>query len=245
MRNYWLIFLLVISWSACQKEEDTERPFVIIDSPVEGALVETQGGLLLEATLGDNSGLLQFKLVLNGIDSANGVAADSTYSIIFIDALPDQKNYILQQQFDLPDSTFNGFYYVVLSCLDIEGNESIKDTVRFQIANSIDSEPPQFNVTGPEDSDTLNFGQGFTVLGSTTDSQSLIYSDIYVGRTDGSDTVLYFTFPEPVNNTIDFTSIGWYLQADSSWSEGAYHMYITSWDNYSGASYEVPFYVFY
>ena len=248
MRIVWLFLLVISAFSACQKVDDTERPVASINSPIDGAIVQTQDGLLLQASLVDNTGLLQFKIVVSGVDSSNDISADSTYATTFIDALPKETSHFLEHLVELPDTTFNGFYYAVLSCLDVEGNESIKDTVRFQVINSIDSEPAQFNVSGPVELDTMSLGQGFSIQGTTTDSRSLVFSDMYVGKigaTSSSDTILYFKFTEPVDNTIDYNSIGWFVQVDSSWNQGAYHMYVTGWDNYSGASYEVPFYVFY
>lgn len=236
----------MVGLGACQESSDFEKPIAVIESPETSETVTTDDNLRLVATLTDNTGLLQFKLTINGVDSLNDVGADSTFSYIYVDGVPDKaKAWYLDEIIELADSTFNGYYEVRLSCIDIEGNESLKDTVVFKIRNSIDSEPPQFNVTGPTPSDTLTIGQGFSIAGATTDSQSLIYSDIYVGRTNGSDTILYFEFPNPIDNTIDYNSIGWFFPVDSTWSKGAYRMYITAWDNYSGVSHEIPFYVSY
>lgn len=229
---------------ACQEEKDLEIPAVRIDLPGSGDVVTTGDGLRLVATLTDNNGLLQYKLTINGIDSVNGVAADSTISMVYVEGIPDEnRSYFIDEVIPLADSTFNGYYQATLECIDVEGNLSLRDTVNFFIRNSIDSEPPVFNVIGPVSGDTLTIGEGFSITGSTSDSQSLIYSDIYVGTTDGVNAVLEFEFGNIVDNTVDYNSIGWYLPVDSTWVEGSYHMFITSWDNYSGVSYEVPFYV--
>ena len=239
-------FVILLGLNACQQTTDIERPEVVIENPTSGGSVTTNDDLRLVATLTDNNGLLQYKLTINGIDSLNDVGADSTFSLIYVGGIPDKaKAWYLDELIELSDTTFNGYYEARLTCVDIEGNQALQDTVLFRIVNSIDSQPPQFNVTGPAVSDTLGFGQGFSIAGSTTDSQSLIYSDIYVGRTNDSDTILYFAFRNPIDNAIDYNSIGWYFQVDSTWNQGAYHLYITSWDNYSGVSHEIPFYVFY
>ncbi|MFM1874476.1 MAG: hypothetical protein RL266_213 [Bacteroidota bacterium] len=245
-RNFFLTLLSISGLVACQQTIDIEKPISEIENPTSGSVVYTNDGLRLVATLSDNTGLLQYKWTINGIDSLNDVGADSTFSYIYIDGVPSkEKTWYLDELFTLSDTIFNGHYELRLSCIDIEGNESLKDTVVFQIRNSIDSQPPQFSVTGPQAADTLNFGQGFSISGSTYDTQSLVYSDIYVGRTNGSDTILYFEFPNPIDNTVDYNSIGWYLQVDSTWTKGAYHLSITSWDNYSGVSHMIPFHVFY
>lgn len=245
MRSILICVALAVAIIGCQTENDLERPTVEINLPIAGDVVTTNDGIRLVATLTDNTGLLQYKLTLNGIDSLNGIAADSTISMIFIEGILDEnKAYYIDQIIPLPDSTFNGYYQATLECIDIEGNLSLRDTVNFMISNSIDSDPPEFNVVGPTYGDTLMPGEGFGISGNTTDSQSLIYSRIYVGTVDGSFSLIDFEFANIIDNTVDYNSIGWYLQVDTTWTEGAYHMYITSWDNYSGVDYEVPFYVF-
>jgi len=239
-----LFFSLVIV--GCKVIDDSEKPEVIIESPLTGEIVTTDSNLRLVATLSDNTGLLQYKLTLNGIDSMNDVGRDSTFSIILIEGVSDKvQTFYLDKLIELDDTTFNGHYQLTISCVDIEGNESIRDTVLFQIKNSIDSEPPIINVGGPT-KDTMKLGQGFVLSGTITDSQSLIFSDLYIGRTDLSDTALFVTFPWIHNNIIDYTN-DWsnWIQVDSTWSQGQYHAYYTAWDNYSGVSKSIPFYVKY
>lgn len=197
------------------------------------------------ATLTDNTGLLQYKITLNGIDSLNDVGRDSTLSVILIDGIPDKVGtFYLDKLIELSDTTFNGHYQLTLSCVDVEGNESYRDTVRFQIKNSIDSEPPVFDVAGPTE-DTLGFGQGFGLSGTIKDSRSLIYATIYIGKADGSDTLYWFDFPVVQNNEVSFASGQPYFLVDSIWTQGQYHVYYTAWDNYSGVSRSIPFYVKY
>lgn len=242
-----VIFLVVLlGFMACENEQDLDLPINTILSPVNDGVVRTGEGLNLVAEFSDNNELLQFKFEIDGIDSLNGISSDSTFLYIYIDGFNGgTQNTILSLNIPLSDSVFNGFYTVKLSSVDAEGNLSLADTVRVQIKNSIDSIPPVFNVSGPTAEDTLGFGDGFSISGSTSDTQSLIYSDIFVGRTNGSFEVLNFEFSFIENNTVDYNSIGWYFQVDSTWAQGDYHLYITSWDNYSGASFEVPFHVSY
>ena len=246
MIKYAIYFLtLAAVFIGCQESVDVEKPTVIIELPAENGIVTTNDNLRLVATLSDNTGLLQYKMTLKGIDELNDIGADSTYSIIYIDGFSDRpKTLFFDEVYELADSTFNGFYRLTLSCIDVEGNESIRDTVEFQIQNSIDSESPIFNVGGPN-RDTLTIGNGFSPTGIITDSQSLIYASIYIGRTDGSDTLHWFDFPSIENNEVSFeTGQGWYV-VDSTWTQGSYHLYFTAWDNYSGVSHEIPFQVKY
>ena len=246
MKQTLQLLLFCILLFGCQEIDDNERPEVIIESPLQGEIITTDSNLRLAATLTDNSGLIQYKITINGIDSLNDVGADSTFSIIYIDGVPDKaETFYLDQLIELSDTTFNGYYELTLSAVDVEGNESIRDTVLFQIKNSIDSEPPIIDTGGPT-ADTLGFGQGFVLSGTVTDSQSLIFSDIFIGRSNFSDTIRFVTFPWVTNNTIDYDSqFSWYHQVDSTWSQGQYHIYSTAWDNYSGVSKSIPFYVKY
>ncbi len=240
------ILFLAVGIAGCNEVSDTEKPAVEIESPSDGEIVTTIDNLRLVATLSDDTGLLQYKLTISGIDSLNDVGADSTLHLIFVEGVANgTKGIFLDETISLAESTFNGEYYATLTAIDIEGNEAIRDTVMFKIQNSIDSEPPVFNVGGPTAGDTLNFGEGFSVTGSVTDSQSLIYADIYVGRVDATFELVTFGFGNVQNNVVDYGSVGWFFQVDSTWSQGAYHMYFTAWDNYSGISHEIPFHVSY
>lgn len=246
MKTKFLSLLLIATIiTSCKKEADTDNPVASIDNPASGEAIYTNDGLRLVATLSDNTGLLQYKLTLSGIDSLNDVGADSTISMIFVDGIPDgNKAFYIDQVIPLHDSTFNGHYQVTLSCLDVEGNESLRDTVNFEIRNSIDFQPPIIDVGGPL-SDTLTYGQGFSPFGSIMDSQSLIYATIYMGKVDGTDTLHWFDFPVVQDNSIVFGAEQAWWAVDSTWAKGDYHIYCTAWDNYSGVSASVPFYVSY
>lgn len=246
MRILWLAALLATLFVGCQVDPDVEKPIVTIESPSNGVVVTTNEGIRLAATLADNAGLLQYKITISGIDSLNDVGSDSTLSFIYVGAVMNkEKTAYLDQLIELSPNTFNGQYQLTLACIDLEGNESLRDTVLFEIQNSIDSEPPVFSVTGMNAGDTLQFGEGFSPGGMITDSQSLIYSTIYVGRINGSFKVLEFEFANIQDNAVNFDGIGWYFQVDSTWAKGAYHLYYTAWDNYSGVSHTIPFNVTY
>ena len=242
-----LCSLLVIAAlaSACNTETDSERPTVDLESPADGEVVTTDSDLRLVATILDNTGLLQYKFTVAGIDSLNDVGADSTFSYIHVESIANGTSGIfLDELIPLDDNVFNGEYFATLTAIDVEGNEAFRDTVKFSIQNSIDSEPPVFNVGGVVAGDTLNFGEGVAVIGEVTDP-SLIFADIYVGRIDGSFELVSFGFSGVENNTVNYGGVGWYFEVDSTWSQGAYHMYFTAWDNYSGVSQEIPFHVSY
>lgn len=243
---FHFLFLAILA-VGCTKIDDTDKPIVLIDSPLEGDVITTNSGLRLLATLTDNTGLLQYKIVISGIDSLNGIGADSTFSVTLINGIPDKPGtFLLDYLVNLNDSTFNGHYQLTLSCVDVEGNEALRDTVLFQIQNSTDHTPPIIDVSSLSIPDTIRFGQGFALSGMVTDERSLIYSDIFIGRTNFSDTVRYTDFPWISNNTVDYTTdFSWFHQVDSTWSQGAYHIYYTAWDNYSGVSHTIPFYVKY
>ncbi|MFC2176080.1 hypothetical protein ACFLR1_03830 [Bacteroidota bacterium] len=238
--------LLCVTFGSCKPELDVELPVCKLELPEINDTVYTEDNLRLVASFSDNSGLLQYKLVLEGIDELNGIAADSVLSLIVVGDIPkDLKAFYLDEWVALSNSTFNGNMRAILSCLDTEGNESEKDTVDFSIRNSIDAIPPVINVSGPVNGSTIAFGQGFSTYGTVTDDQNLRYSDFYIGRTDYSDTILFKAFSSNTNNIVDYTTLGWWSQVDSSWSQGDYMMYLTAWDNYSGVSQTIPFHVSY
>lgn len=244
--QHLFFFLVLFVVSACNEVVDAERPTIAIDLPAQNDIVTTNDGLRIVATLTDDTGLLQYKLTLSGVDSENGVSSDSTSSFILVDGVPNnEKALYLDEVFPLSDTTFNGIYQVVLACIDVEGNESLNDTAQFAIKNNIDSDPPQFDVDPAGLQDTMTLENGFTILGTTTDAQNLIFSDIYVGTVGGGDTILYYAFDNVVNNAVEYTPVGWFFIVDSTWTQGDYHLNITSWDDYSGASYEFPFHVSY
>lgn len=245
MRNLLLVVCFVGFFTSCVKETDSEKPVVSIVTPAQDEVVFTADDLRIVAELSDNSGILQFKIVVSGIDSLNDIAKDTTYSIIYIDAVPDDAaQHSFDFTIDLPDSTFNGHYQLTMACVDVEGNQSYNDTVLFEIRNSFDSQPPSIDVFGPS-TDTLRFGEGFSPSGMITDDVDLTYASIYIGTTSGSDTLHWFDFPEVQNNEVSFNTGQNWWQVDSAWVQGSYHVYLTAWDRYSGVSHSIPFYVKY
>ncbi len=239
------LLLVAAVFAGCNEATDQEKPVVAIENPADGQTIATADDLRLVATVSDDTGLLQYKLTISGLDELNDVGADSTLHYIHVEGIQgDVKTIFLDETIELDDNTFNGNYYATLTAVDKEGNEAVRDTVKFVIENSIDGTPPTFNVTGPT-ADTLSLGMGFSPGGQVADSQNLIYSDIFIGRTDGSQEIHSFQFTNIIDNTVDYGGLGWYFQVDSTWTQGSYHVYFTAWDNYSGVSHEIPFYVSY
>lgn len=240
-----LIALFGLVFTSCNEVVDEEKPNSVIDFPSQNEVVTTNDNLRLVATLTDDTGLLQYKLTLDGVDSENGISADSTISFIIVDGIEgNEKALYLDETFELPDSTFNGTYLLTLACVDIDGKQSVTDTVIFTIRNSIDFTPPIINVGGPT-RDTMTIGNGFTPFGEITDERDLTYATIYIGRTDNSDTIHSFDFPVIENNLVSFATGQTFWVVDSTWSQGDYHLYCTAWDGYSGVSASVPFHVSY
>jgi len=246
MRYLLLAPIIVLLLSACKPAVvDEELPTAQIESPANGNTVYTAEGIRVVATLKDNTGLLQYKLTISGIDSLNDISADSVFEKIIVEGIDEINSLFLDYTIPLPENAYNGRCKLTLTCLDIEGNESIMDTTMFEIKNSIDSDPPVISVTGPIQGDTLKIGSGFLTLGKVIDTQLLVYSEIFIGRSDFSDTIRFTTFPWISNNLVDYDAFSWWTQVDSTWSQGDYHIYLTAWDNYSGVSHSIPFHVSY
>lgn len=242
--NTYLLGLLLL-FGACNEVVDEEKPTAIIEFPAENELVATNQNLRLVATVTDDTGLLQYKVTLDGVDEQNGIAADSTISFIIVDGVEgNEKALYLDETFELPDSTFNGTYRLTLACVDIDGKQSVTDTVTFEIRNSTDFTPPVINVGGPT-LDTMTIGNGFTPFGEITDERDLTYATIFIGRTNNSDTIHWFDFPAIQNNLVSFATGQTFWVVDSTWSQGDYHVYCTAWDGYSGVSSSIPFHVKY
>ena len=79
-----LSMLLIVS---CDEAIDAERPVVSILSPLDGATASTADGIQISASITDNGELLQYKIVVSGIDSLNGIAKDSTLRMVIIGGL--------------------------------------------------------------------------------------------------------------------------------------------------------------
>lgn len=245
MRPLAILCIIATTFTSCIMEDDTERPSVSVIAPESGNVLFTDDGLRVLAEMTDNRGVLQYKLVLAGIDSLNDVAADSAYQTTFIDAANERSVFSLDEVIPLPAYTYNGHYRLVLTCVDVEGNESLADTVSFVIKNNADMQPPVFDLGGVEPNDTLGFAAGLSPSGNVTDELNLTFVTYYIGTTDRSDTVVYFEFPAIQNNTVAIGDIGWFFQVDSSWAQGSYQIYATGWDGYSGVSSYIPFHVKY
>lgn len=220
--------------AACSDGFDMERPTAKLISPANGQTVSTAHGIQLSVLFTDNGNLLQYKMRLEGIDSLNRITKDTTYSLVFIEGISGSE-FNLSQTIPLPNSTFNGFYRIIVSCIDDDGNESLPDTSSVRIVNSLDSIPPVFGIEGiPSPSDTLKIGMGFVLGGIISDETSLNLVTVKIANTNGSFTRHEFQFPSIIDNNVDLTGIGWWFPVDSNWTAGTYSAYFTAWDNFSG-----------
>lgn len=226
--------MLVMLWMACSDGFDVERPTAELISPANGMTVTTGEGLQLVARFTDNGNLLQYKIRLEGIDSLNRITKDTTLRLVFIEGVSGS-DFLLNQNISLPDSTFGGFYRIILTCIDDDGNESYPDTASVRIVNSLDSIPPLFVIEGiPGPSDTLRVGMGIALGGSISDETSLNFASVKIANTNGSFTRHSFEFPSVTDNNVDLTEIGWWFPVDTTWTPGTYSAYFTAWDNHNG-----------
>jgi len=229
-----LLLMLVMLWTACSDGFDLERPTAELISPTNGMTVTTGQGLQLVAKFTDNGNLLQYKIRLEGIDSLNRVAKDTTLRLVFIEGISGSE-FLLNQNISLPDSTFGGFYRIILTCIDDDGNESYPDTASVRIVNSLDSVPPVFLIEGiPGPTDTLRVGMGFVLGGNVIDETSLNLVYVKIGNVNGSFTVLNFNFLFIPDNNLDLTAIGLWFPVDTTWTAGTYSAYFSAWDNHNG-----------
>ncbi len=226
--------LLLISVASCSDGFDLERPVTEILSPVNGQTVSTESGVPLSVRFTDNGNLLQYKIRIEGIDSLNDIARDTVLRLVVIDGISGSEQ-LLNRSVALPANTFNGYYRIILSSIDDDGNESYPDTASVRIVNSLDSVAPIIDVGGFP-LDTLRTGQGFTLAGSVTDETSLNYVTLRIGNVTGSFTKINFQFPNIIDNTVDLNGFGGYLMVDSTWTDGTYSIEVNAWDNFSGVS---------
>lgn len=233
---------LALMFQACEEDADNDAPTFTVHSPVDGATVNISEGIPLHIVFNDNDELVQYKLVLDGIDSLNGIAADSMPRIVRIDECSGQE-FTLDGYFPLPDSAFNGFYTLTITCADNGGNQAIADTLRLRLVNPLDSVPPVFSIT-QSPNDTLTFGEGFTIEGQVTDETSLNLVTVRLGPVEG-DGKLTQDYSTIENNTVLLDgNIPWF-NIDSTWATGQYVLYLTAWDNYNGVDHSTFFYVNY
>jgi len=239
-----IVLLAVLVGVGCNEEKDLERPTATILFPTNGATITTAEGIVLSALFEDNGELLQYKVMLEGIDSLNGIMKDTTLRWIRINGLSGS-SFSLNETIALPDSTFNGAYRLILSCIDSEGNQAYNDTIAVRVVNSLDSIAPVINVAGPVVGDTLGLGQGFSISGLISDETLLNYASIYIGRTNRTQTYVNIRFEPIYDNAVNFDALGWSVTIDSNWTKGAYEMYLVAWDHHSGVSRSIPFHVNY
>lgn len=237
-----LAFVAALSIASCDDGFDTERPTVTIQSPVAWQTVNTVEGIPLRARFTDNRNLLQYRMVLEGIDSLNGIARDTMLRRAVINGISGS-SFDLDESILLPDSIFNGYYRIILSCIDDDGNESYPDSVPVRVVNVLDSVPPAFSINGiPAPQDTLRIGMGFVLGGVISDETSLNFASVRIASVDGPFVLHEFTFANNIiDNTIDFSGIGWWFPVDTTWAQGRYRAYFTAWDNHNGADHEIFF----
>lgn len=242
LRSLFLLFSAVLVGS-CAPERDSERPAINILSPTDWSDVYTTQGIPLHVIFTDNGELLQYRMVIAGIDSLNSIMKDTTFRTVFIEGLSG-KEYTLNESFVLATSVFNGYYTLILSCIDNEGNQALNDTVVMRIRNSADSLAPVIAVTGPTAGDTLGWGEGFYIGGSVTDETSLNLVSIRMGPVTGEPNYIReFTIIQ--DNAVNLDGITPWLAPDSTWTQGNYVLYVSAWDNHNGVDRTILFHVKY
>lgn len=239
------VVFLIMSAVSCDDGFDTERPFATIVSPVAWQTFSTADGIPMRGLLTDNGNLIQYRVLIEGIDSLNGIAKDTMLRRVIINGISGSV-FDIDIKIPLPDSTFNGFYRFVLSCIDDDGNESFPDTVPVRMVNVLDSIPPRFQIEGiPAIEDTLRIGMGFVLGGFISDETSLNFASVRIASMEGGFVLHQFEFGNILDNMVDFSSIGWWFPVDTNWAEGRYRAYFTAWDDYNGADHEIFFEVKY
>jgi len=235
------VVFLIVSAVSCDDGFDTERPVATISSPVAWQTVNTADGIPMRGLLTDNGNLLQYKVRIEGIDSLNGIARDTMLRRVIIQGISGSV-FDLDENIPLPDSTFNGYYRIILSCIDDDGNESYPDSVPVRVVNVRDSIPPTFQIEGiPAVGDTLRLGMGFVLGGQIRDETSLNFASVRIARTEGGFELHKFDFGNIIDNVVDLSGIGWWFPVDTSWAEGRYRAYFTAWDDHNGADHELFF----
>jgi hypothetical protein len=124
------LFYITIILVACSKTDNT-KPLAELISPIESDTFSLNDTLYFRAIYSDNEELNQYRLEVknNFTEIEDSLPA---WKYVWIDALEETMD-TASIELVIPDTIFNGSYFLITKCLDAEGNESLSDTVKIVI----------------------------------------------------------------------------------------------------------------
>jgi len=133
MQKYLLFFVtafLSVALLSCS-ETDSVKPTAELISPADADTFFINDTILFSAAFSDNDELTQYRLEIknNFTELEDSLPA---WKFIVIDALAGTQDTV-SSELIIPDTIYNGNYFVIVKCADVEGNEAAADTSRIVI----------------------------------------------------------------------------------------------------------------
>lgn len=130
---YSVIFLLavVLVFNACSDDSgDTTKPVIVLNAPVEGAVLKIGSDIHLDMDLSDNEMLSSYKIEIhNNMENPHDHGTTKTkmeyFSLNKSWDVPGKKNtHVHHHDIIIPENAIEGPYHFIVYCTDAEGNES-------------------------------------------------------------------------------------------------------------------------
>lgn len=237
IRPVILLFAVAAAFVSCTNNVDQDGPVTMIEVPMDTDTIISSEGIRLVASLEDEELITQYRVELTGVDSLNGLAADTATNWINVYEA-SQGQFYIDETFDLPEEQFNGHYTLSLHALDAAGNQSDGDTVSFYIRNPLDLQEISFADTMVFD--TIEEFRGGVGINIDILDDKLTYAEMWVSSVDGQTEIAY---REWLDVNYFWININTWFTWDNAWVEGEYTTRIVAWDQYGYKEYTNSFYI--
>lgn len=189
--RYLLIFSILLTFSSCRPDPDTEAPVIELLSISPNLVTDTICGtvepnnvirlrsgqnLQLQLRFSDNEGLSQYKIDIHENFDCHGhrgptVNPWQVLQLIDIEGMELTETKTLT----VPNDVTAGVYHFQIRCLDLSGNEAGgTEAYSILVTNVLDTVPPEARIDTPSQSlVTKNTGDLLTVAGAALDNELL------------------------------------------------------------------------
>ena len=138
----------------------------------------------------------------------------------------------VSRKLDVPDDVTAGSYHLILSVLDIAGNEANQEIYDVSVVNTADTEIPVLTLQAPtEASLKVEKGESVSIKATIVDDQALLdggrwrvqYKDIKSGN-------VFTLLEEGFDTGENSTQVSYELEVPNTWVSGTYEVRLRAYD---------------
>jgi len=227
-----LLFASLFIFLSCNKDDDQPNPKPVITLITPKGEVAAGEDIEVKLQFKDDNGLKEVEIRIGNLNVTGNV-----YSLVQrgLSGIADNLEYSVTVPHGL---NVIGTNYIYVSCIDIDGNETILD-MDFEIT---DKTPPNLNIIYFDDIDVFDGGSGKAwVEYEFSDEGGVGFTTVELWKTDGNGNLMTLIKEDDINyqtpisqTTVRTVGIG------TAWSSGTNYRFIVKVEDVNGNVAEEP-----